>query len=75
MSPALTRISGRSAAHWIEVFRDFYGPTHRACAAQDAAQQLRRGEGITQLLERLNVGGPGSPVVPGEYLEMVITKT
>ena len=75
MSPALTRISGRSAAHLIEVFRDFYGPAHRAYAALDAAQQLRLTEGITQLLERLNVGGAGSLVVPGEYLEIVITKT
>jgi ubiquinone/menaquinone biosynthesis C-methylase UbiE len=65
----------QSPAHWIEVFRNFYGPTHRAYAALDAAQQLRLTQGITQLLERLNVGGASSLVVPGEYLELVITKT
>jgi ubiquinone/menaquinone biosynthesis C-methylase UbiE len=65
----------RSPAHWIEVFRNFYGPTHRAYAALDAPQQLRLTEGITQLLERLNVGGPGSLVVPGEYLEIVIARS
>jgi hypothetical protein len=32
-------------------------------------------EGITQLLDRLNVGGRSSLVVPGEYLEIVITRT
>jgi len=64
----------RSAAHWIEVFRNFYGPTHKAYSTLDAAQQLRLTEGITQLLERLNVGGANSLVVPAEYLEIVIVK-
>jgi hypothetical protein len=64
----------RSAAHWIEVFRKFYGPTYKAYAALDAAQQLRLTHEITQLLGRLNVGGAHSLVVPGEYLEIVITK-
>jgi len=64
-----------SAAHWIEVFRNFYGPTHKAYAALDAARQLRLTEEITRLLERLNTGGSRSLVVPGEYLEIVVTKT
>ena len=64
----------RSAAHWIEVFRNFYGPTHKVYAALDPARQARLTEDITVLLERLNVGGPNSLVVPGEYLEVVITK-
>ena len=64
----------RSAAHWIDVFREFYGPTHKAYAALDASRQGRLTEDITALLERLNVGGPSSLVVPGEYLEVVITR-
>jgi len=64
----------RSAAHWIEVFRNFYGPTHKAYAALDPERQARLTEDITALLERLNVGGPGSLVVPAEYLEIVITR-
>jgi hypothetical protein len=64
----------RSAAHWIEVFRNFYGPTHKAYAALDPTRQARLTEDITALLERLNVGGANSLVVPGEYLEVVITK-
>jgi SAM-dependent methyltransferase len=63
-----------SAAHWIQVFRDYYGPTHRAFAALDAAGQSRLEADITALLERLNVAGPGSLVVPAEYAEVVITK-
>jgi len=64
----------RSPAHWIEVFREFYGPTNKVYAALDPERQARLTKDITALLERLNVGGPNSLVVPGEYLEVVITK-
>ena len=64
----------RSAAHWLRIFRDYYGPTHKAFAALDAARQDALAQDITALLERLNVAGPASLVVPGEYLEVVITK-
>jgi ubiquinone/menaquinone biosynthesis C-methylase UbiE len=64
----------RSAAHWIQIFRDFYGPTHKAFAALDAAKQSALEKDITALLNRCNTAGPGSLVVPAEYLEVVITK-
>ena len=63
-----------SAAHWIQTFRDFYGPTHKAFAALPPAGQKQLEADITELLNRLNVGGRGSLVVPGEYLETVIVK-
>jgi ubiquinone/menaquinone biosynthesis C-methylase UbiE len=63
-----------SPAHWIEVFRDFYGPTHKAFAALDAERQTQLTRDLTALLERYNVGGEGSLVVPGEYLEIVIKR-
>ena len=64
----------RSTAHWIQVFRDFYGPTHRAFAALDTARQAVLERDIAALLERFNVAGETSLVVPGEYLEVVIVK-
>jgi len=64
----------RSATHWIEVFRNFYGPTHKAYAALDPVRQTSLTKDITALLEGLNVGGSSSLVVPGEYLEVVITR-
>ncbi|HEY7742112.1 MAG TPA: class I SAM-dependent methyltransferase [Burkholderiales bacterium] len=64
----------RSAAHWLRIFRDYYGPTHKAFAALDSARQDALAQDITALLDRLNVAGPASLVVPGEYLEVVITK-
>ena len=64
----------RSAAHWIEVFRTFYGPTHKAFGALDAARQSQLSAALGELLGRWNVAGPDSLVVPGEYLEIVITR-
>jgi ubiquinone/menaquinone biosynthesis C-methylase UbiE len=65
----------RSAAHWIEEFHDFYGPLHKAYLALDSARQLRLTDELMTLLDRRNVGGRSSLVVPGEYLEVVITRT
>lgn len=64
----------RSPAHWVQIFRDYYGPTHKAFAALDATGQQALEADITALLERRNIGGRHSLVVPGEYLEVVITK-
>ncbi len=64
----------RSSAHWVQLFRDYYGPTHKAFAALDPAQQKSLEVDIVALLDRLNVGGQHSLVVPSEYLEVVITK-
>jgi SAM-dependent methyltransferase len=63
-----------SAAHWIQIFRDFYGPTLKAFAALPPAGQQQLEADITELLNRLNIGGRRSLVVPGEYLETVIVK-
>ena len=64
----------RSAAHWIQIFRDFYGPTHKAFAALDPARQDALAKDIATLLNRHNTAGPASLVVPSEYLEAVITR-
>ena len=64
----------RSPTHFVEVFRDYYGPTHKAFAALDEAGQQALEFEILALLGELNVAGPASLVVPSEYLEVVITK-
>jgi SAM-dependent methyltransferase len=63
-----------SAAHFVQVFRDYYGPTHKAFAAVGVAGAQALEEGITSLLQQMNTAGAASPVVPSEYLEVVITK-
>ncbi len=64
----------RSPAHWLEVFRTYYGPTHKAFGALDAVNQHALAEDITALLRRFNRSGDESLVLPSEYLEVVITK-
>ena len=61
----------RSAAHFVDVFRTWYGPTHKAFAAltADKAEALQRD--LIELLDRYNRAGPGSLVVPSDYLEVV----
>lgn len=64
----------RSAAHFIEVFRTWYGPVHKAFAAlPDSAARALEFD-LAELLNRMNQGGPSSLVVPGEYLEVVIAR-
>jgi SAM-dependent methyltransferase len=62
----------RSAAHFLQIFRDYYGPTHKAFASLDAAAQQAREADRTALLEEMNIGGARSLVIPGEYLQVVI---
>jgi SAM-dependent methyltransferase len=64
----------RSPAHWVQVFRDFYGPTHKAFAALDAGGRLALEQDIVALLGEMNTAGESSLVVPGEYLEVVVAK-
>ncbi|HWJ95843.1 MAG TPA: class I SAM-dependent methyltransferase [Telluria sp.] len=63
-----------SPDHFVQVFRDFYGPTNRAFAALDPAGQQALDRDLHALLDRFNVAGAHSLVVPSEYLEVVITK-
>ena len=62
-----------SVEHWIEVFRNYYGPMHKAYAALDRTGQAALDTALRGLLQRYNRGG-AALVVPGEYLEVVVTK-
>ena len=64
----------RSAAHWIEVFRNYYGPLLKAFAALEPASRAVLERDLTALIERFNRARDGSMVVPSEYLEVVITR-
>lgn len=62
----------RSAAHWLEIFKSYYGPTNRAFATLDADKQGALEADIVDLLGRLNRGGEDALIVPSEYLEVVV---
>jgi len=64
----------RSAAHFIDVFRTWYGPVHKAFASLPADKGEALERDLTELLNGMNRGGTRALVVPGEYLEIVITR-
>ena len=64
----------RSAAHFIEVFRTWYGPVNKAFAAQTPDKAEALATELAELLNSLNRAGPASLVVPSEYLEIVVTR-
>lgn len=64
----------RSPAHFIEVFRTWYGPLHKAFASLPEEEGARLEADLTRLLESSNRAGPSSLIVPSEYLEVVLTR-
>ena len=64
----------QSAEHFVDVFRTFYGPVHKAFLGLDATGQAALEADLLALLRRANSGGERGLVVQAEYLETVITK-
>jgi ubiquinone/menaquinone biosynthesis C-methylase UbiE len=64
----------RSPQHFLDIFRAYYGPMLKAFAALDAAGQKGLAHDLLALIGELNTAKDGTMVVPGEYLEVVVTK-
>lgn len=64
----------RDGAHFVALFRELYGPVHKAFLALDAAGQAAMEADILALIDRFNTATDGSMTVPSEYAEVVITK-
>jgi SAM-dependent methyltransferase len=63
-----------SADHFIEVFRTYYGPTHKVFNAISSEQQLSFANDIRDLIGEFNTADDNTLVVNSSYLEIVITK-
>jgi len=72
--PRIFNFRYASAAHMVQVFRDYYGPVLKAFGALDPAGQQALEQDLTALIEEANIAGDSSLVVPAEYLEAVIIK-
>jgi ubiquinone/menaquinone biosynthesis C-methylase UbiE len=64
----------RSAQHFLETFRTYYGPMLKAFAALDETGRTALAQDIVELIGRFNKSGDATMVVPGEYLEVVVTR-
>ena len=62
----------RSPAHFVAVFRETYGPTHKAFAALSSPGQAQLERELLGLLAQRNRAGGDALVVPSEYLEVVM---
>jgi ubiquinone/menaquinone biosynthesis C-methylase UbiE len=63
----------RSAQHFVEVFRTWYGPVHKAFAALGTkGGELE--QDMLALIERFDQGGKRGLLIPSDYLEVVITR-
>jgi ubiquinone/menaquinone biosynthesis C-methylase UbiE len=64
----------RSPAHWLDVFKRYYGPVLKTFAALEPAAQDALQRDLLALMERFNRAGDGTIVIPSEYLEVVATR-
>jgi ubiquinone/menaquinone biosynthesis C-methylase UbiE len=63
-----------SPEHWIEIFRNYYGPVVKAFEALNATAGAALEADINALLGKFNLASDGTLVIPSEYLEVVIIK-
>lgn len=64
----------RSPEHFLDFFRSYYGPMLKAFAALDQANQQKLYQDLMALIGTVNRADDGTMVLPGEYLEVVVTK-
>ena len=64
----------RSPDHFLEVFRTCYGPMNRAFAALDPERRAAFAWDLIELMQRGNLSGDETLVLPSDYLEVVIER-
>ena len=64
----------RSASHFIEVFRTFYGPVHKAFLNLDEAGRTALHRDLTELIESFDVATNGSLMIPSTYAEVIVER-
>jgi SAM-dependent methyltransferase len=64
----------RSDDHWIDVFKNYYGPVLKAFETLDSRYHPALTADLKTLIAQFNVADDGTMVVPGEYLQAVIVK-
>jgi SAM-dependent methyltransferase len=64
----------RSPEQFVDFFRTYYGPVHRAFLALDPAGQAALTIDLNATVARFNTATDGSMRIPSDYAEIVITK-
>ena len=64
----------RSPEHFMDIFRTYYGPVHKAFLALEPVGQARLAEDLMATIKAFNSATDGSMRVPSAYSEIVITR-
>jgi SAM-dependent methyltransferase len=64
----------RSPDHFVDFFRTYYGPVHKAFLALDTAGQAALASDVRNLVARFNTATDGTMRVPSDYAEVIVTK-
>jgi ubiquinone/menaquinone biosynthesis C-methylase UbiE len=64
----------RSAQHFLDIFRQYYGPMLKAFETLDERGRAGLARDIIDLIGRFNRSGDETMVVPSEYLEVIVTR-
>ncbi len=64
----------RSPEHFMDIFRTYYGPVHKAFLALAPEGQAELTRDLLSLIASLNTATDGSMRVPSAYAEIVMTK-
>lgn len=64
----------RSAAHFLDVFRTYYGPVHKAFLSLDEAGRTALQRDFMMLIESFNTATDGTLLIPSAYAEVVVRK-
>jgi ubiquinone/menaquinone biosynthesis C-methylase UbiE len=65
----------RSAQHFVDYFKGFYGPSLKVFEALDAEGQEALERDLIELVTRFNTSGDETAVVPSDYLEVVAVRS
>lgn len=64
----------RSADHWLEFFRSYFGPVRMAFARVGSEGEKALASDLLELVARFNTAGDRAMRVPGEYLQVIATR-
>ncbi|MBW3566621.1 MAG: methyltransferase domain-containing protein [Proteobacteria bacterium] len=64
----------KSPRHWLELWREVYGPLQKAFGALGETAQEQLAIDLLALIDSCNIATDGTMVVPAEYVEVVVTK-
>lgn len=74
ITPKTFKLRFESPMAFIDLFRTYYGPVHKAFLALEPAGQDELTQDMLALIERFNIAEDGSSIIAADYLEVLVDK-